>query len=211
MSDPRSQYQSNDPRLQYQHFDPRSQYTISDPRSQYIANDQRNPNRNVQVQNISNAKLLPHRSPILSSEFIGIGNESWQMGSETWSMSSDQWKMGSEIIGMSSEKFTSSDDILHYLEKHPCFLKLPKSNLNAIVAAIISGLMIAGGVTLSILTAGSGGPVLAVVAAVCISTGVSGMTNAITGAISGEFRWLDWTKASAISAGLKYYTFFKIF
>ena len=59
----------------------------------------------------------------------------------------------SNIKAHSSLKFSSSTDILQYLKEHPHFI-----HIDAILAAITSGLLLSGGVVLAIVSGGSATP-----------------------------------------------------
>jgi hypothetical protein len=145
------------------------------------------------------------RSPILSSEYIGIGSSKWTCGSLLIKMSTNTWRESNQVHS-STEIFKCSDDILKYLKEHPDFQRAPPSQLQAICAAIMSGLALAGGIVLAVLTAGADTPaVLVFAASLVISMGATGLTTAISE--RKDFSWARWATEVAISGGVTLITF----
>jgi hypothetical protein len=142
-----------------------------------------------------------------SSEYIGNSTNVVRHSSESWSSGSEIITSSSDIITSSSEIFKSSDDILEYLRSHPDFQKMPPSSLDAIIAAILSGLAIVGGVAISVLTAGAATPLTIVSSSFLVGAGVTGMQNAVRGAVNRDFSWGDFGTEIAIQGGLTLVTF----
>jgi hypothetical protein len=101
----------------------------------------------------------------------------------------------SNMISSSNLSFTSSDDILAYLSSHPDFIRSPPSVNNAILAVILSGLLIVGGVALAVLSFGNSISLTAFLATTLpISVGASGLQNSISGIINKNFSWKEFGK-----------------
>lgn len=164
----------------------RKEYKAPDFRTGYVVPDFRTESNSHTSKKQPN--YFPQQSPILSTEYIGIGSEKWKVSSDKFSSCSEIWHEGSDIIKHSSEIFTSSEDILRYLKEHPDFQKMPPSQLEAILAAIISGLLAIGGVALAIVSGGAATPGVILGTSLLIGTGVTGMQNAISGAIKKKFQ-----------------------
>ncbi len=152
------------------------------------------------------------RAPILSTEYFGISTEKTRSSTDIIKSNTDMVVQSTEnALSFSTKKFKSSDDILRYLRSHPDFRKMDEDNIpiifNAIMAAIASGALLAGGIALTIITWGTASPVIMCSTSLLIGTGMTGLGNAILGAINHNFQWSDWGKGVIISSGLHLLTF----
>lgn len=79
----------------------------------------------------------------------------------------------------STIQFKSSNDILEYLKTHPDYIHFPAPMLDAIVATIVAGLLLAGGIIIAICTAGAASPLVVgaieLTCSVLVSSGFSGL------------------------------------
>ena len=107
-------------------------------------------------------------------------------------------------------EFKSADDILELLRTHPDFERAPKEYLQPIVAAILSGLMAAGGIALLVCAPGigAGATTALVIKAIgmkaaggaLLAGGMAGAENALKHGVRGTFTWTSWTCDVALSA-----------
>lgn len=111
------------------------------------------------------------------------------------------------VTSSSNIAFSSSNDILRIIQQNPHIVKCKPERQCAIVAAIISGLSVASGVALIVVSGGATTPGLVLSSSLFISTGVSGLQNSITGMVNNDFDWSQWATITARSAGLTLITF----
>lgn len=134
-------------------------------------------------QKAPDGKFNQARSPIPSTQYLGISTHNIQQSTHSVNTSNYIVKKSSEIVTHSSVKFKNSEDILAYLREHPQFQKLKNDRLDGIVAAIISGLSIAGGVAVIVVSGGTATPTVMLSSSLFISAGTSGLQNAINGLV----------------------------
>lgn len=148
----RTNYKPTDFRTNYKSTDFRSNYKSADFRSCDRATDSYTPKT-------SDKKYFPQNSPILSTEYIGNSTDVIRHSTSYIKISTDANNfLSTNSCTLSSEKFQSSDDILEYLRSHPDFQRMPPGILQAILAAILSGLLIIGGVALLVVSGGASTP-----------------------------------------------------
>lgn len=135
------------------------------------------------------------------------------VSSSKGNLSSNVIRESSSIIKLSSNSFESSSDIIKLLKEHPNFARakfsgLSAERLNAIAAAILSGLALAGGVALIVISWGAvAGPGIVLATSMLIGTGTGGITSSVRGIITNDFSWQEWSKRTASSALLTLLTF----
>lgn len=151
------------------------------------------------------------RAPILSTEYFGISTEKTRSSTEIIKSNTDRITQSTDKVTCSTEIFKSSDDILRYIRSHPDFRQVDVETIsivvNAVLAAIASGALLAGGIALTIITWGTASPVILCSTSLLIGTGMTGLSNAISGTINYNFQWSDWGKAVVMSSGLHLLTF----
>jgi hypothetical protein len=168
----------------------------------------------------SNPNIYPELTPDggLCNSFIGTSSSNWEqnMNSHSGYNSNESWEsFNNSHHFISNKTFSSSSDILRYLESHPNFQRLPKSLWPVIVAGILSGLLIIVGGVLIVYSGGAATP--GVVAAeqsilaafllpsVCLSVGITGMQYTLQNI--DNFEWSEFGKACALSGGMTILTF----
>eukprot|EP00961_Rhodomonas_salina_P090720 1220541-Rhodomonas_salina.5 len=94
------------------------------------------------------------------------------------------------------------------IEMCPAIKYIDDSALEAIIAAIISGAALAGGIALTIVTAGAAVPsiALALIASTATTAGMVGVTYAASH-MNGSFLWSEWAKQSGVASGITVLTF----
>ncbi len=141
-------------RHEYVREDFRKTFKPTDFRATYKSN-------NFRVESSSENSLVPtnsgflQKAPIASSDYLGICNNNFPTN---FNYSSNFVFKSNFTASSSNFTFKSSDDINEYLKMHPDYLKMPKSMIAAIVAIVTSGLVLAGGIALCILTWGTSAP-----------------------------------------------------
>ena len=157
---------------------------------------------------INKKKYFPQNSPILSKEYVGNRTDVFRHSSSHTRISTDGTYFPSTgNCAHSTENFKSSDDILSYLRSHPDFQHMPPSQLEPILAAILSGLLVVGGVIIIVVSGGTSAPGIILATSLVICTGLSGVGTAISGTINRNFSWAEFATKSAITARLTLITF----
>jgi len=168
-------------------------------------------NNNDESNDSNEDQIFSQRAPILSTEYFGISTEKVRGSTDIIKSSTDRIVQSTEKPTCSTEIFKSSDDILRFIKSHPDFRKMDVDKIpiiiNAILAAIASGALLAGGIALTIITWGTASPIIICSTSLLIGTGMTGLSNAISGAINYNFQWSDWGKGVVISSGLHLLTF----
>lgn len=168
-------------------------------------------NNNDESDDANKDQRFAPRAPILSTEYFGISTEKTRSSTEIIKSNTDGITQSTDKVTCSTEIFKSSDDILRYIRSHPDFRQMDVDTIsivvNAVLAAIASGALLAGGIALTIITWGTASPVILCSTSLLIGTGMTGLSNAISGTINYNFQWSDWGKAVVMSSGLHLLTF----
>ncbi|CAF3354441.1 unnamed protein product [Rotaria socialis] len=162
-------------------IDLRTDYKVTDFKT---SNGQTDPNNSL--TKLKKKKNFSQNSPLLSTEHIGIRTNAVKHSSNHCRSHTDSTiVLSKDKLGLSSQQFKSSDDILRYLKLHPDFQRMPPSQLQPILAAILSGLIFIGGVALIVVSGGTATP----------------------GIILSTSLLIEFAKRNAVSAGLTIITF----
>jgi len=173
-----SEYKSQAPRF----GDYKSSKFVSEYKTQTVRFEHCNQDIKKPKQTIENKKKYNHRSPILCSEYIGIGSEKWHMSSENIGNT-----MAHIVDILSSEKYKSSDDIIKYLRSDPDFLRSSISNFEEILVLISSCIAVVGCVFITIVTYGGSIPIIGGVFISGLSNiGFIGLTNSVNAIFDNE-------------------------
>jgi hypothetical protein len=155
----------------------------------------------------------------LSNSFIGNSSANWGQSMNSHSgfeSNKTSWEISdSSNHFISNKTFSSSSDILRYLQSHPNFQHLPKDMLSVIAAGILSGLVLIVGGVLIVYSWGTATPevvlgvqtILATVLfpSVVSSVGFSGLLYTVQHI--DNFEWGEFGTACAIAGGMTILTF----
>lgn len=158
----------------------------------------------------NNSDYFPARAPIPSNLFIGINSSKIRQSNYIITTSSSQIKISSANVVPLNERFQSSSDILTYLREHEDFarLSLKGDTLGAVVCAILSGIILTGGVALVLVTGGTAtAPLTSLAITLMIGTGVKGTMSSLKGLVNGNFSVGEFLKDGLVNAGLTLITF----
>lgn len=168
----------------------------------------------VEYQAPSGKEAIAARSPIISTEFKGNSTEAERVSTDIVKKSTEsQGALNTETAKSSTEHKISTDDIIYLLREHPQFVRfglpgLSSDRMNAVVAAVVSGMAIAGGVAITVVTAGSAPSVFVVLSSsMLMGVGSTGMKSAIQGITMNEFKWSEWGREVGKSGFLTLITF----
>lgn len=131
------------------------QFEYKLPLEYHLPTEYKMPNEES-IQELGN-NFLPQKAPSggLSTSYIGTRTSKLNNSTEMVRFSTDSYKKNSYNY-VSTLNYRSSTDILDYLKNHPDYLKIPPDVWDKVVAGIAAGLVVAGGVTVIILTGASG-------------------------------------------------------